>query len=303
MPRDATGTYTLPLAPFVPNTLAKAGDVNTQLSDLAAGLTDSWSRSNPSPAQGDLNMNGHNITGLDQVIGPVSATGYIEGARVFAYLNAPAGGAVYSASASWAAGFATASDGYIHWGDVGSDGTVITSRLSLGPSGDLNATGSISGTAITGTGAVTGASLSTAGNVNAATVTGTNITASGTVTGANVTGTTITATGTVSGATVSGTNVTASGAISGASLTTTGGITSNSGTVSGVVSARGPGVAYPNISALGSGQAHSFGFDYAGPLSLYVDGAFVGHIALTARTDSLDDRLTAIEARLSALGG
>src|SRR3954471_665691 len=75
MPRDSSGNYTLPQAPFVANTLAKAIEVNANFSDIATALTDSQSRSNPSPAAGDLNMNGQDITNLGTVVGDLVATG------------------------------------------------------------------------------------------------------------------------------------------------------------------------------------------------------------------------------------
>jgi hypothetical protein len=77
MPRDASGTYTLPIAPFVPLTLAKSADMNTALTDIADALTDSQSRVSPTPAQGDLNLNGHNILNLGSVVGDVIATGSV----------------------------------------------------------------------------------------------------------------------------------------------------------------------------------------------------------------------------------
>jgi hypothetical protein len=45
LPSDSSGNYTLPQAPFVANTLAKAIEVNNNFSDIAAALTDSESRS------------------------------------------------------------------------------------------------------------------------------------------------------------------------------------------------------------------------------------------------------------------
>jgi hypothetical protein len=38
MPRDSSGVYTLPIAPFVPLTLAKSADMNTALSDITGTL-------------------------------------------------------------------------------------------------------------------------------------------------------------------------------------------------------------------------------------------------------------------------
>jgi hypothetical protein len=53
----------------------------------------------------------------------------------------------------------------------------------------------------------------------------------------------------------------------------------------GRVTVAGNGVAYPHISSLGSGQNHSFAFDYSGSpatgLAVWIDGTFVGHLPLT----------------------
>jgi len=74
MPRDAGGTYTLPLAPFVPNTLARASDMNTNLSDIAAALTASVGKTG-GEVQGDLVVDGnvsagpgHNVSAGNAVI-------------------------------------------------------------------------------------------------------------------------------------------------------------------------------------------------------------------------------------------
>ena len=64
MPRDTTGAFTLPEAPFVPNTLADPQAVNNQLAAIAAGLTDSLSRSGAGAMLADLPMGGKKVTGL-----------------------------------------------------------------------------------------------------------------------------------------------------------------------------------------------------------------------------------------------
>lgn len=64
MPRDTTGVYTLPEAPFVANTLAQSGKVNSNNNDISAGLTDSLSRSGKGGMQADLPMGAHKVTGL-----------------------------------------------------------------------------------------------------------------------------------------------------------------------------------------------------------------------------------------------
>jgi hypothetical protein len=44
MPRDGSNTYSLPEAPFVPNTVALASVINSDLNDIATALTDSFTR-------------------------------------------------------------------------------------------------------------------------------------------------------------------------------------------------------------------------------------------------------------------
>ncbi len=44
MPRDGSNTYSLPEAPFVPNTVALASTINSNLNDIATALTDSFTR-------------------------------------------------------------------------------------------------------------------------------------------------------------------------------------------------------------------------------------------------------------------
>src|SRR3954469_23647705 len=80
MPRDASGTYTLPEAPFQPQTVAQSSRVNHNFSDIAAALTDSFSISLGAPMQGPLNMNGqpiNNIGGNLAPTGNVTAGGTI----------------------------------------------------------------------------------------------------------------------------------------------------------------------------------------------------------------------------------
>lgn len=54
MPRNGSGTYTLPEAAFVPNTVISSNAVNTDLSDIATALTDSLSADGQTPLTGRL---------------------------------------------------------------------------------------------------------------------------------------------------------------------------------------------------------------------------------------------------------
>lgn len=54
MPRNGTGVYTLPQAPFVPSTVISSAAVNSDLSDLAAALTDSIAADGQTPIAAPL---------------------------------------------------------------------------------------------------------------------------------------------------------------------------------------------------------------------------------------------------------
>src|SRR4051812_4714710 len=123
MPRDASGTYTLPIAPFQPLTLAKSADMNAAFTDIADALTDSWSRASPTPAQGDLNLNGHNILNLGQVVGEISSTGNITaGADLHVTNNSYLGGSLTAATITSNGNIFATSD--VHAANVYATGTV-----------------------------------------------------------------------------------------------------------------------------------------------------------------------------------
>jgi hypothetical protein len=70
MPRTgATFTLPSPPNPLIANTLAKAGDMNTTFTDIAGALTGSVAANGATPMTGNLNMNGHNITGVAAITG------------------------------------------------------------------------------------------------------------------------------------------------------------------------------------------------------------------------------------------
>jgi hypothetical protein len=165
MPRDSSGVYTLPIAPFVPLTLAKSADMNTALSDIADALTDSQSRAAPTPAQGDLNMNGHNILNLGEVVG-----------------DAVASGGVYANGVGSQFGFAFEGPNYLwHWGAANyfdwfnpANGTrswraAGVDIMNLDASGNLYATGGLSTGGNAGVvGTVTASGITSTGNASVA---------------------------------------------------------------------------------------------------------------------------------------
>src|SRR3954469_25189175 len=154
MPRDASGTYTLPIAPFQPLTLATSAEMNAALTDIADALTDSWGRASPTPAQGDLNMNGHNILNLGEVVGTLTAS-----AGVWANAQPGSFGLNYNGTNYV---FYWGSPNYYDWWSV-SNGTrywhADTSGdvMTLDTSGNLHANGAISA----------GGAISTPSNISA----------------------------------------------------------------------------------------------------------------------------------------
>lgn len=64
MPRNGSGGYSLPEAPFVSGTLITSASMNNDLNDIANALTGSLAADGQTPATGALNMNTHAITGV-----------------------------------------------------------------------------------------------------------------------------------------------------------------------------------------------------------------------------------------------
>lgn len=56
MPRNASGTYTLPVSPFTPNTTIVSADVNSDFSDIATALTQSLATTGVSSMTGPLRL-------------------------------------------------------------------------------------------------------------------------------------------------------------------------------------------------------------------------------------------------------
>lgn len=77
MPRNGSGTYTLPEAAFVDGTTINAAPVNSNYSDIASALTGSVASDGQTPMTGDLNMNGNDITNA----AAITATGIVGAAN------------------------------------------------------------------------------------------------------------------------------------------------------------------------------------------------------------------------------
>lgn len=278
MPRDATGTYTLPLAPFVAGTLAKAGEVNSNLSDIAQALTDSQSRSTPSPALGDVNMNGHDILNLGQVQGDLVASG-----------------GVFANGLSSNFGFEFATPHYVwHWGVTGYDDTfdpATGTRTWATPSGSsmlsaggvLTVAGSISTPALSVSGAASVSGTLTAGGLSIGSFSATSATISGALTAGSVTTPTATVSGTLTaGGLVVGT-VSASVNVNvgvdlvvGRNALITGGLTAAGATISGTLTAAAANI---NGALNASGTIAGAGLIQGGTMQAYRAsglGGFVG---------------------------
>lgn len=64
MPRNGSGTFSLPQAPFVTNTTISSTATNSNNSDIAAALTQSVSKDGQTVYTGNQPMNGNKLTGL-----------------------------------------------------------------------------------------------------------------------------------------------------------------------------------------------------------------------------------------------
>lgn len=199
MPRDASGVYTLPIAPFVPLTLAKSADMNTALTDIADALTDSQSRAAPTPAQGDLNLNGHNILNLGEVVGDLNATGAIFAEGITSHGNLGVAGEA-------SVGALTSNDHITSNGTLGvaglasvgalSSNTTITAAGNITTSAAVTANGITSNGNVTATGTVTAGAVTTNGiTSNGALVVTGNASVGGSVTAGSVTADGITSNG------------------------------------------------------------------------------------------------------------
>jgi len=67
MPRNGSGTYSLPVAPFVGGTVISATDVNADFSDIAAAMTDSVARDGQTAMTGPLNMGANGLTNVSTI--------------------------------------------------------------------------------------------------------------------------------------------------------------------------------------------------------------------------------------------
>ncbi|MGE4048408.1 MAG: hypothetical protein AB7F35_26370 [Acetobacteraceae bacterium] len=64
MPRNGSGLFVLAEPPFINGTATNATAMNSDLSDIATGLTNSIAKDGQTPWTGNQNANGHKVTGL-----------------------------------------------------------------------------------------------------------------------------------------------------------------------------------------------------------------------------------------------
>lgn len=73
MARNGSGTYSLPQAAFVSGTVISSSAVNSDLSDIAAALTQSVSKDGQTAMTGNLPMGGNKLTGLASGVDPTDS--------------------------------------------------------------------------------------------------------------------------------------------------------------------------------------------------------------------------------------
>ena len=123
MPRNITGTYSLPIAAFVPGGVIKASDHNANYSDIATALTQSFA-----------------TTGVSTMTGPIKAASGTAGAPSITFGGAPTTG-FYLAGANQIAWTAAGINAANFW----ADGTI-----SFGGNINFNAAIVVAGSATVG---------------------------------------------------------------------------------------------------------------------------------------------------------
>ena len=135
MPRSSSGTYSLPIAAFVPGGVIKSSDHNSNYSDIATALTQSLA-----------------TTGVSQMTGPIKA---FQGA---------VGSPSYSFASSATTGLYLAGSNQIGWVANGVTGATFNSDLSVTWSGAQSITGGITVTGgVSSGGVLSGTAVSVSG--------------------------------------------------------------------------------------------------------------------------------------------
>ena len=107
MPRNASGTYTLPIGAFVPGGLIKSSDHNSNYSDIATALTQSLATTGVSTMTGQIKAAAGTVTAPGYAWGTALQTGfYLAGADQIGWAAAGIQGATFNSdqTVTWAKG-------------------------------------------------------------------------------------------------------------------------------------------------------------------------------------------------------
>ncbi len=106
MSRDGSGNYSLPQAPFVPNTVISSTAVNSNFSDIATALTQSFSRDGQTQATGNWNLNSNRIGSLGTPVFAADAVtkAYVDSASMWELIGDTAATVTANIDFTWTAG-------------------------------------------------------------------------------------------------------------------------------------------------------------------------------------------------------
>lgn len=101
MPRNSSGTYTLPTAAFVPGGLIKSADENSNFSDIATALSQSLATTGVSTMTGPIKAASGTLAAPSYAFNSATATGfYLAGANQIAWSSNGVQGATFNADSS-----------------------------------------------------------------------------------------------------------------------------------------------------------------------------------------------------------
>ncbi len=106
MSRDGNGNYNLPKPPFVPDTVISSADMNSDLSDIAAALTQSFSKDGQTIASSNWNLGTNRITAMANPINAQDAAtkAYVDTGDVWGLISDTAATVTANIDVTWTAG-------------------------------------------------------------------------------------------------------------------------------------------------------------------------------------------------------